>query len=286
MDSLFQLALSSQTICGGIQFLLFSISLGAVIGTLQHYHANDILTFSCSPKPNDFIKQLCYDNYISTVSPLSIPRDVAAVTYGVLCVCWICFMLYGAVTLRQIKTEQAERNQRRRQWRKFLSVYIMHVCFRLVFLSIMIGLFCSYQTLHLPKMYECDSSYSYQTKTTSFLSNQTGTVIHCSDLHYKEKSNLNIAIIVIIASIMILSIYEVFHLLLTREKLHEKILGDVFHIANNGDIENTLASNGATESEESSSGEAFQFISFFLGTCLESLSKKYSIQRQEVQKTA
>ncbi|KAJ7392187.1 hypothetical protein OS493_013559 [Desmophyllum pertusum] len=103
MDDLFKLALHSQTICGGIQFLLFSSSLGVVIGVLQHYHANDRLTFNCSPKPSDFTKQLCYDKYTSTVSPWLIPRNVAVITYAVVFAGWICFMLYGAVTLRQIK---------------------------------------------------------------------------------------------------------------------------------------------------------------------------------------
>ncbi len=246
MDGLFQLALSSQTICGGIQFLLFSISLGAVIGALQHYHANDRLTFNCSPKPSDFIKQLCYDNYTSTMSSWLIPRNVAAITYGVLCVYWICFMLYGAVTLRQIKREQAEQNQRRRQWRRFLCMYIIHVCFRFVFKGVMIGIFCTYQTLYLPSVFKC-STFAPKTNTTTIPVNQTETVIQCNDLHYKEKSNLNIAIIVIIASIMVLAILEVVHLSLTKEKFHEKLLGDVFEVANNLDMENLSANNAATE---------------------------------------
>ncbi len=256
MDILFQLALSSQTICGGIQFLLFSISLGAVIGALQHYHANDRLTFNCSPKPSDFIKQLCYDKYITSVSPWLIPRNVASITYGVLCVCWICFMLYGAVTLRQIKREQADQNQKRRQWKVFLCMYIIHVCFRLVFLSVMIGIFCSYQTLDLPPLYKCHAFRTLQTNTTSIPSNQTETVIQCNDLHYKEKSNLNTAIIVIETSIMLLAILELIHLSLTIETFQERLLGDVFDVANNFDMENLLEDYSVTESDESSPGES------------------------------
>ena len=248
MDSLFKLVLSSQTICGGIQFLLFSISLGAVIGTLQHYHANDRLTFNCSPKPNDFIKQLCYDNYTSTISPWLIPRNVAAITYGVLCVCWICFMLYGAVTLRQIKRQQAEENQQQRQWRRFLWMYIIHVCFRLVFLSVMIGLFCSSQTLDLPSVFKC-STFAPQTNTTTIPVNQTETVMQCNDLHYKEKSNLNIAIIVIKVSIMTLAILELIHLSVTRDTFHEKLLGDVLEVGDNLDMETLLANNDAKEKD-------------------------------------
>ena len=238
--SFFKLALSSQTIFGGTQFILFLISLGAVIGSLQHYHANDRLTFNCSPKPNEFTKQLCYDKYTSTVSRWLIPRNVAAITYGVLCVGWICFMLYSAVTLRQIKREQAEQNQRRRQWRKFLCVYVIHVCFRLVFLTVMIGIFCSYQTLDLPSVIKC-STFNPQTNTTTIPVKGTETEIQCNDLHYKEKSILNIAIIVIIAFIMILGITELIHLSCTRDTFQEKLLGDVLEVAN------LLATNDVTE---------------------------------------
>ena len=231
MDGLFQLALSSQTICGGIQFLLFSISLGAVIGALQHYHANDRLTFNCSPKPSDFTKQLCYDKYTSTVSPWLIPRNVAAITYAVLCACWICFIFYGAVTLRQIKREQAEQNFRRRKLRKFLQMYHVDVGIRLVFLGVMIGLFCSFQTLDLPSVFKCGPAVP-QTNTSSIPVNQKETGLQCNDLHYKEKSNLNIAIIVIESSILMLGILEVIHLSLTRDTFQEKLLGDVFDVRN------------------------------------------------------
>ncbi|KAJ7389486.1 hypothetical protein OS493_031458 [Desmophyllum pertusum] len=250
MDSLYQLALSSQTICGGIQFLLFSISLGAVIGALQHYHANDRLTFNCSPKPSDFTKQLCYDKYTSTVSPWLIPRNIAAIAYAVVFACWICFMLYGAVTLRQIRRQQPEQNRRHRQLRKFLRVYFVHVCFRIVFLGVMIGLFCSYQTLDLPSVFKCGPSVP-KTNTTSIPVNQTETALQCNDLHYKEKSNLNIAIIVIEASVLTLAILEAIHLSLTRETFMEKLLGDVFDVGNNIEMESVLSSNEATENNPS-----------------------------------
>ena len=96
----------------------------------------------------------------------------------------------------------------------------------------MIGIFCSYQTLNLPSVFKCS------TNTTRIPANQTETVIQCNDLHYKEKSNLNIAIIVINTFIMMLAILELCHLLVTREKFQEKLLGDV--------LENLSPSNEAT----------------------------------------
>ncbi|KAJ7326034.1 Myeloid differentiation primary response protein MyD88 [Desmophyllum pertusum] len=230
MEYLFKLVLSSQTIFGGIQFLSISISLGAVIGTIQAYHANDRLTFNCSPKPSDFTKQLCYDKYTSTVSPRLIPRNFAIITYAGVLAGWICFMLYAAGTLRQISREQAttataqrlqaEQNHRRHR-SKFLKVYVLHVVVRLLFLGVMIGLFCSYQTLDLPSVFKCDPLVP-QTNTTS--TPVTETVLQCNDLHYKEKSNLNIAIIVIESSILMLGILEVIHLSLTRKTFLKKFL--------------------------------------------------------------
>ncbi len=210
MDTLLKLALSSQTILGGIQFLFFSIFLGAEIYYLQLYHANDRLTFNCSPKPSDFIKQLCYDNYTSTMSPLLIPRNVAVVTYGVLCFCWICFMFYGAVTLRRIIRDKPKGCHRQPQWRKFHRMYIIHVIFRLVFLVFMISIFCSYQTLNLPLVFNC-RIFAPQTNTTTIAVNQTETVIKCNDLHFKEKSHLNIAIIFIEALFVMLGISEIIY---------------------------------------------------------------------------
>ncbi|KAJ7376907.1 hypothetical protein OS493_031788 [Desmophyllum pertusum] len=225
MEYLFKLVLSSQTIFGGIQFLSFSISLGAVIGFLDRYHRDYRLTFNCSPKPSDFTKQLCYHKYTSTVSPLLIPLNVAIIIYVFVFAGWICFMFYGAVTLRQIKREQAAgQNRRRSQLRKFIKVYFVHVGFRLVFLGVMIGLFCSYQTLVLPSVFKCDPPVP-QTNTTS--TPVTETVLQCNDRYYKMKSILNIAIVFIESFILLLGILEVIHLSLKRETFLEKLLGDI-----------------------------------------------------------
>ena len=153
---MFKLALTSQTIFGAIQLFVVFVVLGGVLGALQFYHANDRLTFSCSLKPDDFTKQLCYDKYTSTMSPWLIPRNVVAIIYGVLCVCWICFLFFSAVIIRQIKRDQETRtNQRQAQWGKLSCMYNIHVAFRLVFFGRMIDVFCSSQTINLPSMFEC-----------------------------------------------------------------------------------------------------------------------------------
>lgn len=214
MDAdLLKLALRSQTLFGGIQLILVVLSGATLIGLLHNTNNRD--TFHCAPNPDVLAKQLCYDKYASTV-----PRNFVAITYAVLCVCWIFFMVYGALTLRQIKRDQQNENN---QSTKFKRVYLCHVCFRLIFLAVMIALFCSYQTLSIPLMYKCSLA-----NTTPITFNLTKTALYCHDQHYKDKSNLNIAIIAIEVFLLVLCICEVIHLItLTPEKLLNKLLGDI-----------------------------------------------------------
>ena len=200
-------------------------------------------------KPDDFTKQLCYDKYISTMSPWLIPRNVVAIIYGVLCVCWICFLLYSAVTIRQIKRdEEARPNQRQTQWGKLSCMYIIHVVFRLVFLGAMIGVFCSSQTFNLPSVFEC-IPHTPQTNKTVILVNQTESKMKCNDLHYKEKSYLNIVILVIETLVVMLGVTELLQVTLTRKPFQEMLLGNVLEVTNKHDMENLLPT------ENNSSGE-------------------------------
>ena len=208
---------------------------GAVLGALQFYHANDRLTFSCSLKPDDFTKQLCYDKYTSFTTSWLIPRNVVAIIYGVLCVCWICFLLYSAVTIRQIRDQEAGSNEGQAHWGKLHRMYNVHVIFRLVFLGGMIGVFCSSQTLVLRSEFDC-SAHTPQPNEKEISVNQTESTMQCNDLHYKEKSNLNIVILVIGALVMILGISELLHLTLSRKPFHDMLLGSVLHEPNNFDM--------------------------------------------------
>ena len=252
--NVFKLALTSQTIFGAVQFFVVCFIFGGVLGALQFYHANDRLTFNCSPQPIDFTKQLCYDKYTSSMSPWLIPRSVVAIIYGVLCVCWICFLFYSAVTIRQIKRDQeAQPNQGPARWRKLHCMYNVHLVFRLLFLGGMMGVFCSSQTLDLPSVFEC-STHAPQTNKTATSVNQTESTMQCNDLHYKEKSNLNIVILVIQALVMILGISELLQLTLTRKSFQEMLFGNVLEVTNILDMEHLLPkeknSSGETENIE------------------------------------
>lgn len=218
MDNLSQLALRTQTIFGGIHFMFFLISWPFVIGFLKDYHDKDRLTFNCIPKPEDFTRQRCYNNYTSAMSlpPLHLtPLDFAGITYGGLGIAWVPFVLMGAVILRRIQRERGEQRKRKHS-KTFVLTFIAHVCIQLVFLGVMMGLFCTYQRLHFPAEYKC-----HQT-------NITLTSLKCNDLRYKEKSKLNIAIIGIMAFSIVLCLLTLIHLAITRKAFVEQLLGNIF----------------------------------------------------------
>ena len=218
MDNLSQLALRTQTIFGSIHFLFFVISWPFVIGFLRDYHDKDRLTFNCIPKPDDFTRQRCYDNYTSAMSLLPLhltPLDFAGIAYGGLGIVWVSFILMGAMILRRIQRERGEQRKRKHS-KTFVLTFIAHVCVQLVFLGVMMGLFCTYQRLHFPAEYKC-----HQT-------NITLTSLKCNDLRYKEKSKLNIAIIGIMAFSIVLCLLTLIHLAITRKAFVEHLLGNIF----------------------------------------------------------
>ena len=202
---------------------MFAASLGSILGTLQKYHDSDRLNFNCDPKPSDFIRQRCYNSYISTVTKPHglIPRNVVAITLGVLCACWIGFAIYGAVTLRKRPPY--------RNTKTFLCTYFFHVFFRILFLGTMLGLVCSYQKIFLPSVFKCDVNQILQIniQTTPSPLNQTKITLQCNDLHHKEKSNQNIAFIYVGALVMVLSICQVLHLGRNRENFVQALIGDI-----------------------------------------------------------
>ena len=225
MDHLSKLALRTQTIFGGIHFFFWLFSWPFVIGFLKDYHDKDRLTFNCIPKPDDFTRQRCYDNYTSAMSLLPLhltPLDFAGIAFGGLGMVWVSFILMGATILRRIQRERGEQRKRKHS-KTFVQTFIVHVCIQLVFLGVMMGLFSSYQRLYFPAEYKC-----HQTNTTLTSLNQTPVNITCNDLRYKEKSRLNITIIWIMACSIFLCLLTLIHLAVTRKAFLEQLLGDIF----------------------------------------------------------
>ena len=219
MDNLFKAAFKSQTVCGAIHFCLFLVSWPTVIILLNGFLDKDRLTFNCAPKPSDVTRQLCYDDYISTVSPLLIPLNFAYITCAAQGFLWIIFIIYSIPKRRQIKKEQDSQSKETLS-KKFWWILLFHVCCQLVVLGVMMGLFCHYQTLSLPVVYMCS-----QRNTTQIPVNQEKNMT-CSDMHHRQKSKLNIGIVTIMAISIVLCAIAIIHLLLRKEEILQELVGD------------------------------------------------------------
>ena len=217
MDKISDLALKSQTVCGAVHFLLFLFSWPTIIGLLNSLHGTDRLNFNCDPKPRDVTRQQCYNDYISTVSPLFIPLNFALIICGILGFFWVFFILYSVSALRGIKKERNS-NKKKCLTNRYMWRFLFHVCIQLAVLCVM-GLFRGFQTLHLPEVYMCS-----QGNTTQIPTNQVNMT--CNDLHHRQKSRLNIGVVAIMAISIVLCIVSIIHLLLTRKDFLQQLLGD------------------------------------------------------------
>ena len=239
-ESLIGLGLRSQTVLGGIQLLLVAIFGITLIAFLKSTYNRE--KFTCVPETNSITKQLCYDEYSSAMNHWFAPLYFVVLAYVVLVVLWISFMLYGAFTLRQIERDRKDNNDESKRSGHFKRAYLLHVCCRLIFILVMIGIFCGNQTLIVPKTYTC----SVAALATPIPPNETDTHLHCHDQHYREKSISNIAIIAIEVFITILCIVEFIQVkrLTPPKRLLIKLLGEIFDPDNNplvGEHKNVLS---------------------------------------------
>lgn len=221
MDSLLKVALRSQTIPSGVLFVISLIAWPTVIDLLRDFQGKDRLQFNCVPKLNEVTRQLCYGKYNSAMSPLLTPLDFAGITFGVSEFGWLTVTLMSFWMLRRIDTDETDRTKKDK-WYQFYRVFICHICYQLALLIVMMGLFCRYQKLEYPAEYSC---FSANTTLTSF--NKVAVKITCNDLRYKEKSKVNIAIIVVFSLSIVLCLATIIDLKLAKEKKIERLIGNV-----------------------------------------------------------
>ena len=221
MDNLVKVTLRSQTIFSGFLFAFSVISWSTVIDQLRDYQGKDRLQFNCVPKQIEFKRQRCYDNYTSAMSPLLTPLDFAGITFGVSGCGWLFVTLMGVEMLRRIHKE-TNRERQKTLKKQFFWVFICHICLQFVLLVAMIVLFLRYQKLKYPAEYSCSST---NTTLTSF--NQEAVNITCNDLRYKEKSKLNIAIIVVFSVSIVFCLLTIIHLAISKDELSKLLLGNI-----------------------------------------------------------
>ena len=221
MDNLVKVTLRSQTIFSGFLFAFSVISWSTVIDQLRDYQGKDRLQFNCVPKQIEFKRQRCYDNYTSAMSPLLTPLDFAGITFGVSGCGWLFVTLMGVEMLRRIHKE-TNRERQKTLKKQFFGVFICHICLQFALLVAMIVLFLRYQKLKYPAEYSCSST---NTTLTSF--NQEAVNITCNDLRYKEKSKLNIAIIVVFSVSILFCLLTIIQLAISKNELSKLLLGNI-----------------------------------------------------------
>lgn len=223
MEILLETALKTQTVIGGIHFAVFLFSWPLIVGFLKDYHDKDRFTFNCQPTPDDYTRQLCYDSYVSSLSPLQLtPLDFAGITFGVSGFIWVSFIFIGVWLKQQIGRQGSNESERNSLKTTFRTIFFCHVCFQLVVLVVMVGLFCGFQTLRFPARFWCTQGNTTLSPTNQFeASNMT-----CNDLRYKEKSKLNKSIIAIMSVSILLCIATLLHAVVTRKKFFDQLLGD------------------------------------------------------------
>ena len=86
----------------------------------------------------------------------------------------------------------------------------------------MIVMFLGYQKLKYPADYSC---FSANTTLTSF--KQEGVNITCNDFRYKEKSKLNIAIIVVFSVSILFCLSTIIQLAISKNELSKLLLGNI-----------------------------------------------------------
>ena len=210
----------SQTVIGCARFLICFVSWPVVITKLDGFKDKDISVFNCVPEPSDVTKQLCYDSYSITTSPLLTPWYFSVSTFSVLGFLWACVILYGAKAVRQIRQmkEEQERGKKETSIRRFWRICLSHVGVEVLFLIFMMVLFCSYQTLNLPEIYRCNEQMSYSTHTFE-MENFT-----CNDQLFRDKSRLNFAIVGLMAFYICVCVATMVYLLLKRKNFIDELL--------------------------------------------------------------
>ena len=220
MNNLVKVTLRSQTKFSGFLFVFSVISWSTVIDQLRDHQGKDRLQFNCVPKQIEFKRQRCYDNYTSAMSPLLTPLDFAGITFGVSGCGWLFVTLMGVEMLRRIRERGIERQKTLKK--QFFGVFICHIFLQFVLLVAMIVLFLRYQKLKYPAEYSC---FSANTTLTSF--NREAITITCNDLRYKEKSKLNIAIIVVFSVSILFCLLTIIQLAISKDELSKLLLGNI-----------------------------------------------------------
>ncbi|XP_067021103.1 uncharacterized protein [Acropora muricata] len=205
MEYLTTLPLKTQTIAGGVRFIFSVVAIPVLIKRLDSYDGKDRLAFNCNPKPNEVAKQGCYSRYTADMSALLTPYTFTCITGVFLLVFWSAMTLYSVKCLQEFR--KASGNERKRHLSYELwQCFLFHVLIEAAFLSVMMVVFCHSQTVFLPEVYNCPQRNSSMHTASDQKENLT-----CSDLYYKQKSEVNVGILGVMSVILFFCIVALCH---------------------------------------------------------------------------
>ena len=158
--------------------------------------------FSCIPKLNASIEQLCCDNYTSSYNLVFNVVGVDANFYYL----WMLLTIHGAFVPRNMK-----RNPENQACKLLMpDLYMLFYGFTAFFRIVASGciLLLVIVNVGVPSTYKC----SLGNDTAPIPFNQTQNELSCHDQRYKEKSNLHIDFLLINVFLMGLCIVDMIYL--------------------------------------------------------------------------
>ena len=203
MKEFLKLGLRSQTVFSHIQFVLVIFSRSVVFGLLQYTNVRE--AFSCIPKLNASIEQLCYDDYTFSYNRSFIAPSAVDVT---LCAFWIVLTVLGTFALRNMKRNRQSQTCQQMTPATYMRIYVSFAGLRIFSTAAVVLMVCL--AFGVPSMYKC--SLANDKVPIPFNQTRTEYVFSCHDQHYKMKLNLEIDFLTTNVLLMGLCIVDMIYL--------------------------------------------------------------------------
>ena len=203
MKQFLKLVLRSQTVFSHIQIVLIIFSRSVVFALLQY--TNDREAFSCIPKLNASIEQLCYDNYTSSYN---LGFNIVGAVDVTFCAPWLVLAIFGSFPLRNMKRDRQNQICQPMTPAVYMWIYLIFAGLR-IFSTVSVVLMDCLR-FGVPSTYKC--SLANDKVPISFNQTRTEYVFSCQDQHYKMKSNLEIDFLTTNVFIMGLCILDLIYL--------------------------------------------------------------------------
>ena len=196
----------AQPVIGGVRFLL-ALIMFSLLASLYETVNNGWLDFRCYPETNDVLTQECHSRYSAEMISLIDPNLLVIITTGTLLVLWGAIGHYSSKNLQKIK--KAISSKKEHLCQEFWVRFLLHICFEAVVIAGLSVFFCYTHT----QMYLKENAYNCTLTNAS-----AEIVVMCRDIRHRDKANLNIAIIGVMALILLSCIWTICSAICKKEE--------------------------------------------------------------------